>query len=218
MLSQLKISGRILIYCLPTFILLFSYPLKPYANENTGEFSLKIGFPTANSSGSLSNFWGTGISLTAGIREPYSILADYVEIWANARYIHFGFDESSEFPIRYYSDYPAIEFNGNDISIYYLYLQILINLKNPSKSFVPYLGFNYGYLHRSKTIFRSNSSIMEYSEIKFRDSGAFAMPFGAKVKIKNYYILQFELEFLAADSRFSTTRISEANLGMRFSL
>ncbi|UCC79242.1 MAG: hypothetical protein JSW64_13340 [Candidatus Zixiibacteriota bacterium] len=199
-------------------VYLFLCPLKSKGNENPGNFSLKFGFPSSYSFEPLSDFWGNGVSITAGVRAPYPILANYVELWANGRYIHLDFDESSQFPIDYYYGYPAIEFSGNDVSLYYFYLQLLINLKNPSKTFIPYIGFNYGYFHRSKTVFRSNSSIMEYSEIKFRDSGAFAMPFGAKVKIKSNLFLQFELELLAADTRPSETRISEANLGVRFSL
>jgi hypothetical protein len=191
---------------------LFLCSQKLYANspKNFG-FSLKVGQATPSGSPysfyPLPDLWKNGISITTGFQLPISIFAEYIEFWANGRYAYFGFDKSSQFPIEYYSGSPAIVFNGNDISIYYLYLQILFNLRNPAKTFVPYFGLNYGYFHRSKTVLRSNSPIMEYSEIKFADSDAFAMHLGGKVKIRHNLILQFEMEMLMAIYLVSENKI-----------
>lgn len=160
--------------------------------------SLKIGQAAPDVNTPFYDFWHNGLSISSGIRMPYICRLNYTQFWLNLDYSYYKFDRGSEFPIRYYYENPITNFDGDDIYTAHIYLKFKLLFLNPDKVIVPYLSYNYGYYHKSRTVLRSDSDLFERSKIPSTGGQAHSITLGTDVKINSHLKILVEVFYLSA--------------------
>ena len=162
----------------------------------------------------MSDFWNTGVSITPGVRIPYITLFKCFEFWIDCEYTYFSFDSKAEFPVDYYYQNPVVNFDGNSISTYYIYLRTKISPRNTRSRFALYLNIDQGFYHRSPTVFRADSELFGYSRIEYANTTAYAAEFGLDFKFNERLKIFTEIGFMKAGTNRPDTWLRNWRVGI----